>query len=206
MDGGSAKCNVVFSGNNDISVPFDHHFDLDDAMTMPENLLTRHQTVVRLVSDMPTVKQATGSCSICMESLSEFEGDGSRRVLCGHVYHHDCITDWLLNGNSNSCPICRHEIRDFMTAKRARIAIQKPIGNTIMVIDMATRYLPRTTSLGFRQTLHADRATSGRMINRRHIGDQTDHRLMPGQKVFRHCHSVVEVELMIERNSNIVIA
>ncbi|XP_017617895.2 uncharacterized protein LOC108462461 [Gossypium arboreum] len=110
MDGGSAKCNVVVSGNNDISVPFDHHFDLDDAMTMPENLLTRHQTVVGLVSDMPTVKQATGSCSICMESLSEFEGDGSRQVLCGHVYHHDCITDWLLNGNSNSCPICRHEI------------------------------------------------------------------------------------------------
>ncbi|MFQ6650996.1 hypothetical protein Gotur_022924 [Gossypium turneri] len=108
MDGGSAKYNVVVSGNNDIAVPFDHQFNLDDAMTMPENLLSRHQAVVRLVSDMPAVNHATGSCSICMEGLSESEGGGSRQVSCGHVYHHDCITDWLLNGNS--CPLCRHEI------------------------------------------------------------------------------------------------
>ncbi|MBA0668897.1 hypothetical protein Goklo_001772 [Gossypium klotzschianum] len=205
MDGGSAKYNVVVSGNNDIAVPFDHQFDLDDAMTMPENLLSRHQAVVRLVSDMPAVNHATGSCSICMESLSESEGGGSRQVSCGHVYHHDCITDWLLNGNS--CPLCRHEISDFMSANWARIAVavQKPISNTIMVIHMAAQHSPRTISLEFRQTLHANRATSGRLFNRRHVGDQTDDCLMPGQKVFRHCHSVVEVEMVIERNRNIVI-
>ncbi|KAL4324652.1 hypothetical protein GQ457_11G017510 [Hibiscus cannabinus] len=110
MDGGSAKYHVAVSSNN-VLVPFAHQFDLDDALTMPDDVLARHQTVVRLVSDMPAVDHATGSCSICMESLSRSEGAGSRRrVSCGHVYHHDCITDWLLNGNSNSCPLCRHEI------------------------------------------------------------------------------------------------
>ncbi|XP_022756449.1 E3 ubiquitin-protein ligase RNF181-like [Durio zibethinus] len=110
MASGSAKYYVVVSGNN-ISVPFTQHFDLDDAITMPENLQARHQTVTRLVSDMPMVNYATGSCSICMESFWQSDGAAaSRQVSCGHVYHHNCITDWLLNGNSNSCPLCRHEI------------------------------------------------------------------------------------------------
>ncbi|GMJ15682.1 hypothetical protein like AT4G05350 [Hibiscus trionum] len=110
MDGGSAKHHVAVS-SGDLSVPFAHQFDLDDALTMPEDVLARHQTVVRLVSDMPEVDHGTGSCSICMESLSPSEGAvASRRVSCGHVYHRDCITDWLLNGNSNSCPLCRREI------------------------------------------------------------------------------------------------
>ncbi|KAE8678764.1 Detected protein of unknown function [Hibiscus syriacus] len=109
MDSGSAKYQVVVS-SSDVSVPFTHQFDLDDAMTMPEDVLARHQMVVRLVSDMPAVDHAIGSCSICMESLSQFEGAASRQVSCGHVYHHECITYWLLNGNSNSCPLCRHEI------------------------------------------------------------------------------------------------
>ncbi|XWS69934.1 hypothetical protein CRYUN_Cryun03dG0006000 [Craigia yunnanensis] len=109
MTSRSAKYHVVVSGNN-ISVPFTQQFHLDDAITMPENLLARHQTVTRLVSDMPTVNYATASCSICMESCWKSEGVVSRQVSCGHVYHHKCITDWLLNGNSNSCPLCRHEI------------------------------------------------------------------------------------------------
>ncbi|XWS72086.1 hypothetical protein CRYUN_Cryun02cG0010400 [Craigia yunnanensis] len=109
MASGSAKYHVVISDNN-ISVPFTQQFDLDDAITMPENLLARHQTVTRLVSDMPMVNYATGSCSVCMESFCQSEDVASRKVSCGHAYHHKCITDWLLNGNSNSCPLCRHEI------------------------------------------------------------------------------------------------
>lgn len=118
MASGSAKYHVIVSGDANISsVPYTQQFDLDDAMTMPMNLQARHQTVTRLVSDMPTVSPATGACcSICMESFWESQGSGaassSRQVSCGHVYHHNCITDWLLNGNSNSCPLCRHQISD----------------------------------------------------------------------------------------------
>ncbi|TYG64107.1 hypothetical protein ES288_D06G082300v1 [Gossypium darwinii] len=108
---GSAKYHVV--SHNTVPVPFDQqYFDLDDAMMMPENLQATLQTVIRLVSDMPTVHYPTGSCSICMESFWSSEGTSAapRQVSCGHVYHHNCITVWLLNSNSYSCPLCRCQI------------------------------------------------------------------------------------------------
>ncbi|KAK8597709.1 hypothetical protein V6N13_095109 [Hibiscus sabdariffa] len=112
MAAGSTKSHVAVAGNNAVSVPIDQrYFDLEDAMTMPQNLEATPHTVSRLVSDMPTVDYATGNCSICMENFWPSEGSSaSRQVSCGHVYHHDCITDWLLNANSYSCPLCRHQI------------------------------------------------------------------------------------------------
>ncbi|XP_017982271.1 PREDICTED: E3 ubiquitin-protein ligase RNF181 [Theobroma cacao] len=107
MASGSSKHHVVVSAN---SVPFAHQFDLDDAITMSENPQARQQAVTSLVSDMPVVNDATGSCSICMECFRQSDQGAARQVSCGHVYHHICISDWLLNGNSNSCPLCRHEI------------------------------------------------------------------------------------------------
>ncbi|KAE8669169.1 Detected protein of unknown function [Hibiscus syriacus] len=134
MDSASAKFHVVLSGNNNslktpcptyqfdlddaitmpenasVITPFlSHQFDLDEAITMPENTQARQQELAGLVSDMPAVNHAAGSCSVCMESFEKSKGT-ARRVSCGHVYHHNCITGWLLNGNSNSCPLCRHEI------------------------------------------------------------------------------------------------
>ncbi|KAK8503079.1 hypothetical protein V6N13_025839 [Hibiscus sabdariffa] len=107
MAAASTKYHDVVSGNNAVPVPF----DLDDAMMMPENVEATAQTVTRLVSDMPTIDYATGNCSICMERFWPSEGScASRQVSCGHVYHHDCITDWLLNASFYSCPLCRHQI------------------------------------------------------------------------------------------------
>ncbi|XP_022760819.1 E3 ubiquitin-protein ligase RNF181-like [Durio zibethinus] len=82
-------------------------FDLVDALTMPDNPEARRQAVICLVSEMATVDDATGDCSICFQSLSE---GTPKQVSCNHVYHRQCITDWLLNGRSNTCPMCRHDI------------------------------------------------------------------------------------------------
>ncbi|KAE8735373.1 Detected protein of unknown function [Hibiscus syriacus] len=112
MAAGSTKCHFVVSGNETVLVPLDRRcFDLDAAMMMPQNPEATARTAIRLVSDMPTVDYATGNCSICMENLWPSDGSSaSRRLSCGHVYHHDCITDWLLNANSYSCPLCRRQI------------------------------------------------------------------------------------------------
>ncbi|TYI71424.1 hypothetical protein E1A91_D08G293800v1 [Gossypium mustelinum] len=133
MATGSTTFHVVVSGNNNsVLVPYypTQQFDLDDAITMPENPLipdiaqrfdldeaitmpgnpkTRLEEVAGMVCDMPEVDQAAGSCSVCMESFGKSEKI-ARRVSCGHVYHHNCITNWLLNGNGDSCPLCRREI------------------------------------------------------------------------------------------------
>ncbi|GMI83935.1 hypothetical protein HRI_002062800 [Hibiscus trionum] len=136
MDSDSAMFHVLVSGNNNsVFIPYPtQQFDLDDAITMPENPSvmnpcftqqldlveaitvtenpqSRQQEVAGLVSDMPAVNHAAGCCSVCMESFEKSEEAApARQVSCGHVYHHNCITGWLLNGNSNSCPLCRHGI------------------------------------------------------------------------------------------------
>lgn len=41
-------------------------------------------------------------CSVCQESF----GDSDSSVTnCGHVYHHQCIIDWI--NRNRSCPSCR---------------------------------------------------------------------------------------------------
>jgi hypothetical protein len=43
-------------------------------------------------------------CCICM--LKYCENDNVRILLCGHIFHNDCIVSWLLE-HSNKCPYCR---------------------------------------------------------------------------------------------------
>ncbi|KAK8698484.1 hypothetical protein V6N13_114599 [Hibiscus sabdariffa] len=135
MDTGSAKFHVVVSDNNNslitpypaqlfdledaITMPetpsvlfpyLSQQFDFDEAISMAENPQSRQKDVSGLVSDMPAVNHVGGGCSVCMGSFEKYE-ETARQVWCGHVYHHhSCITGWLSNGNSNSCPLCRHEI------------------------------------------------------------------------------------------------
>ena len=46
-------------------------------------------------------------CNICLDTFEE-----SSKILklkCGHIFHYDCIKNWLQNHN-NKCPVCREEI------------------------------------------------------------------------------------------------
>ncbi|KAE8688056.1 hypothetical protein F3Y22_tig00111002pilonHSYRG00030 [Hibiscus syriacus] len=106
MDSCSAKFHVVVSGNNNsvvslipyptqqfdlddaITMPENHsvmipysaqQFDLDQAITMMENPQSRQQEVAGLVSDMPTVNHAAGICSVCMVSFKKSE-ETARRI------------------------------------------------------------------------------------------------------------------------------
>lgn len=45
-------------------------------------------------------------CSICLDSL--VLGEQAIRIPCGHLYHEDCVYDWLKK--SNECPVCRYEL------------------------------------------------------------------------------------------------
>ena len=43
------------------------------------------------------------NCSVC---LSEYkEGESVRKLLCEHLYHSDCIVQWLKV--NRTCPLCR---------------------------------------------------------------------------------------------------
>lgn len=43
-------------------------------------------------------------CSICLESYQE--KDKIVQLTCNHIFHKDCIGEWLQN-KQNNCPLCR---------------------------------------------------------------------------------------------------
>jgi len=50
-------------------------------------------------------------CSVCFEEFKEIVNGldvGLARTPCSHMFHYDCITQWLKR--SETCPLCRHEI------------------------------------------------------------------------------------------------
>ncbi|KAK0587295.1 hypothetical protein LWI29_020675 [Acer saccharum] len=54
-------------------------------------------------------QQACMCCMICLEEFSA--GSEATRTPCRHVYHHQCIAEWL--EKSDSCPLCRCNLLDF---------------------------------------------------------------------------------------------
>ncbi|RIA04912.1 hypothetical protein BRARA_K00814 [Brassica rapa] len=47
-------------------------------------------------------------CAICREELTANER--LSELPCSHCYHKDCISNWL--SNRNTCPLCRHNVRN----------------------------------------------------------------------------------------------
>jgi hypothetical protein len=47
---------------------------------------------------------SAGECSICLESYQE--RDKIVQLTCNHIFHKDCIREWLQN-KQNNCPLCR---------------------------------------------------------------------------------------------------
>ncbi|CAH8391789.1 unnamed protein product [Eruca vesicaria subsp. sativa] len=53
-----------------------------------------------------TTKDEYEECTICMDIISE--GQDMNSLQCGHIYHHECITNWVKI--NESCPLCRETI------------------------------------------------------------------------------------------------
>ena len=47
-------------------------------------------------------------CSICLESYQE--RDKIVQLTCNHIFHKDCIREWL-QIKQNNCPLCRLPVR-----------------------------------------------------------------------------------------------
>lgn len=53
-------------------------------------------------------------CSICYDEITS--ATGKVELSCAHTFHFSCLTKWFgtqaSNGNTQSCPCCRHESND----------------------------------------------------------------------------------------------
>eukprot|EP00747_Dinoflagellata_sp_TGD_P119004 gnl/TRDRNA2_/TRDRNA2_172933_c0_seq4.p1 gnl/TRDRNA2_/TRDRNA2_172933_c0~~gnl/TRDRNA2_/TRDRNA2_172933_c0_seq4.p1 ORF type:complete len:432 (+),score=62.37 gnl/TRDRNA2_/TRDRNA2_172933_c0_seq4:61-1356(+) len=69
-----------------------------------------------LVPDLEAA--APGECSVCLEELSEDNGDGVLRLMCGHTFHMQCCMCWL--ASHDSCPVCRCQVCDLSRCEHLR--------------------------------------------------------------------------------------
>mmetsp|Transcript_28838 Transcript_28838/g.87242 ORF Transcript_28838/g.87242 Transcript_28838/m.87242 type:complete len:121 (+) Transcript_28838:925-1287(+) len=57
----------------------------------------------------PPSDVGASSQSTCMICLNDFEiGDNCRRLPCRHVFHGDCVDEWLRR--CTDCPICKANV------------------------------------------------------------------------------------------------
>ena len=66
------------------------------------------------VSLMSAGEEDSSACVICLEHFRV--GDAvtwSKEMKCLHVFHHDCIMQWLENPKHDDCPSCRTPILQF---------------------------------------------------------------------------------------------
>lgn len=55
------------------------------------------------------IREKTNSCDDvqCVVCLAEVEdGEESRELECGHLFHKECADLWLISGRNNRCPLC----------------------------------------------------------------------------------------------------
>tara|TARA_Y100001958_G_C21247511_1_gene578931 strand:- start:5061 stop:5441 length:381 start_codon:yes stop_codon:yes gene_type:complete len=58
-----------------------------------------------LVNNLPVLiieNDIDDSCSICLEKYKL--NDMINRLNCNHIYHKECLDNWIQN---NNCPLCR---------------------------------------------------------------------------------------------------
>jgi len=71
---------------------------------IPADVLEKYTKHISFSSvSLPQLGSGELECSICFGPYAE--GEGIRKLHCGHHFHQRCIDVWLL-GHQNRCPLC----------------------------------------------------------------------------------------------------
>ena len=106
----------------------------------------------RIRRQLPTIcirsedLQANGNnadCVICLEPLVVGRRDATRLPSCAHLFHSECIQDWL--ERSCACPTCRYELPTddaaFERGRAERMRFRKPRTTRESLMEMSVRDL-----------------------------------------------------------------
>ncbi|KAK6120689.1 hypothetical protein DH2020_045570 [Rehmannia glutinosa] len=89
-----------------LSVEVKYFYDQSRLITEPRMVPASESSIESILKRKVTVdnNMEMMTCSICLEDFTE----GLISMPCSHVFHGDCITQWLRT--SHYCPICRFEM------------------------------------------------------------------------------------------------
>ncbi|KAH3667386.1 hypothetical protein OGAPHI_003035 [Ogataea philodendri] len=88
--------------------------DLADQGKFEQIELTETAPATASSVDQDHLHFTSGVCAICLDNL--LDDDEVRGLICGHVFHADCIDPWLVN-RRGCCPMCK---RDYYMRDRSR--------------------------------------------------------------------------------------
>lgn len=123
-----------------------------------------HDTdAVSLTNELHKVHFDSGSCAICLEAFEP--SDIVRGLICGHVYHSDCLDPWLTRRRA-CCPICK---RDYYKEDNAPGGVG--VAQTSNVVEGASVHDNQSTVASNLDSGHPENATAN---------DNNDNATTPG--------------------------
>ena len=96
--------NNLINEINEINMP-EHAFE-DVKITLSEDDFNKFKYTN--ISNRNISKYKNLQCNICMEEYKN--KDTVLTLKCNHIYHKDCIKNWLCN-EKTTCPMCRKDTR-----------------------------------------------------------------------------------------------
>lgn len=104
-------------------------------------------------STAPSTAWSQGTCPICLDDFEPNETQ-VRELPCRHIFHPDCIDQFLLR-NSSLCPMCKQSVL--------------PVGACPDITNMMVRrerHITRMRARGVNTTAHANASTAGGSVRR----------------------------------------
>ncbi|KAH7529105.1 hypothetical protein FEM48_Zijuj05G0149100 [Ziziphus jujuba var. spinosa] len=99
--------------DSDYDYDYDYHDDDKEDMDESDNEEPEFEPASRVsIEELERVKvegclnEEGGCCSVCLDDLET--GCVATRMPCSHVFHGDCIVEWLQK--SKYCPLCRFQM------------------------------------------------------------------------------------------------
>jgi len=70
------------------------------------NQIVMKKNTINKYTDKLEYSSEYSDCSICYENYTD-QDDIRKLKSCNHYYHKECINNWVINYNNNTCPMCR---------------------------------------------------------------------------------------------------
>ncbi|KAA8497645.1 E3 ubiquitin-protein ligase ATL9 [Porphyridium purpureum] len=85
-------------------------------------------------------------CSICLESFVDDEENAQElmQLPCSHLYHSECIVNWVMLGRHKTCPLCHAHLRVVVHMAEGRGALDpaSTVGHTTSNPDLVSESDP----------------------------------------------------------------